>query len=353
MILSIFSLFGISVNEEKDVQNVILLIGDGMGVMTLEKTKQERGISLAMETMEQQGFCMTRSASDEVTDSAAGATALACGVKTSNGSVGYYWFDDPSADWTEGTYPKNITEACMEYGMKTGIVTTDYTSGATPSGFSVHTSSRNNTEDIYAQQLESGIDLIWGRSQSKYISKSDITSAGYTYVNTISAMNSVSSGEKSFGQFSASLYHTYNKTDYTPTLSQMTESAIEILSGSDEGFFLMVEGAHIDKKAADNEDSLTTEAVEEFDNAVAKALEFAEKDGHTLVIVTADHETGGITLNEDGTYSFTTTSHTAANVPVFAYGPYEFISDGEIIDNTDVPKRIAEALGISDFPAEA
>lgn len=356
---AIASFFGISVSpkepkaEEKSVTNVILLIGDGMGPLHLEKTKHDEGAELVMDTMPQQGFAMTYSATDEVTDSAAAGTALACGVKTYNHAIGYYWFEDPENTHAEGSHPMNITELCMQNGMKTGIVTSDYTSGATPAAFSAHTSSRNNTDDIYAQQLASGIDLIWGKSED-YFTASQVEEAGYTYVDSIESMNAVGADEKSFGQFTASVYHTYNKNEATPTLSQMTESAVNILSQSDGGFFLMVEGAHIDKKSHDENESGMTEALCEFDNAVARALDFAEKDGHTLVVVTADHETGGIVLNDDGSYSFTQGSHSAADVPVRAYGPYDFIENGSVINNIEIPQRIAKALEFEEgsFPCE-
>ena len=339
---AILSILGAA--SPKKVQNVILLVGDGMGEMHLDMTEEMRDVSLAINTMPQQGYSMTYSANKAITDSAAGATALSCGVKTANGMIGMYWTKAPDYNIPEGSYPKNITEICMENGMKTGIVTTDKLSGATPGAFTAHTESRNNDDDITAQQIESGIDILWGKD-SKTLTPEQVTDAGYTYISTIDEMNALTGNEKSYGMFTASLYHTYNKNDYTPTLSQMTEKAIELLDAdSENGFFLMVEGAHIDKKAHDQNEKGSAEALEEFDNAVELALNFAEKDGQTLVVVTADHETGGVILNDDGVYEMTTGDHTAVNVPVRAYGPYEFIADGEIIENIMIPVRIADAL---------
>lgn len=335
----------LSMSAEKKVQNVILLIGDGMGEMHLDMTGEMRDVSLAMNTMPQQGYSMTYSANKAVTDSAAGATALACGVKTANGMIGMYWTEAPDYNRAEGSYPKNITELCMENGMKTGVVTTDKLSGVTPGAFTAHTESRKNDEDITAWQIESGIDILWGKNP-KTLTPEQVTEAGYTYISTIDEMNALTGDEKSYGMFTSSLYHTYNKNEYTPTLSQMTAKAIELLDAdSKNGFFLMVEGAHIDKKAHDQNEKGSAEALEEFDNAVALALDFAEKDGQTLVIVTADHETGGVILNDEGIYEMTTGDHTAANVPVRAYGPYDFIADGEIIENIMIPVRFVKALG--------
>ena len=125
---------------DEGIKNVIFLIGDGMGYNHWEKTKQERGIELTVETMEYCGSSMTRSLSAEVTDSAAGGTALATGVRTYNGGIGVY-FDDP---YEFTSHPMNLTELCMERGMMTGVVTTDETTGATPSAFSAHSNDRGN-----------------------------------------------------------------------------------------------------------------------------------------------------------------------------------------------------------------
>lgn len=352
-IMFLTSLIGAVKQEtEKEINNVIIMIGDGMGENHLEKTKQERGIELVMDTLPIKGYATTYCANKPVTDSAAASTAIACGVKTKKRMVGWYWFEQEGSAWTEGTHPKNITELCMENGMKTGIVTTDYTSGATPSGFSVHTDSRYNTEDILSQQLASGIDIIWGRD-NKDLTVSEVEAAGYTYISTIDEMNSLTGNEKSYGLFTKSLRHVENENEYTPTLAEMTASAIKLLNTDNEnGFFLMVEGAHIDKKAANTDGDGTTDAVWAFDNAVKVALDFAKEDGNTLLIVTADHETGGITLDENGNYSFTTDDHTDANVPVMVYGYYYFIEHGEVIDNTDISIRIAKILGFDEdsFP---
>lgn len=333
----------------EQVQNVIYLIGDGMGPLHLEKAKQERNISLAMDTFEYSGRSRTRSQFNLITDSAAGATALSCGVRTINGYVGVFYYDPLRVEST----PKSITELCIEKGMMTGIVTTDSTSGATPSGFSVHTDSRNNTEDIDTQQMNSDIDLIWGCS-SRYISQETCEANGFKFVKTYSEMMAVEEGERSFAQFDNDTWYVNQYDAETPTLSQMAMKAIDVLDDTDEGFFIMIEGAHIDKHSHDNDDAGMTEALEEFDRTIAAVLDYAEKDGNTLVVVTADHETGGIVLNDDGTYSFTQGSHSGVNVPLFVYGSDTFMEDGETVNNIDIPVRIAYSLGFDkdDIPYE-
>ncbi len=351
-ILLFFSLIT-GILPEKKVQNVILLIGDGMGEMHLDMTEDIRDISVGIKSLPQYGYSMTYSASSSVTDSAAGATALSCGVKTENGRIATYYPEMENYEQYENFYPESLTELCMKNGMKTGVVTTDKLSGATPSCFSAHAESRNNDEDISADQLVSGIDILWGKD-SETVTEEQVARAGYVCIDTIDEMNALTGNEKSYAMFSSSLYHTYNKNDYTPTLSQMTEKAIELLDSTEEnGFFLMVEGAHIDKKSHNKDEDGAAEALEEFDNAVAKAIEFAENDGHTLVVVTADHETGGVIINDDGEYEMTTGGHTSRDVPVRAFGPYEFIEDGEVIENIYIPLRITQALEFEEgcFPA--
>ena len=117
----------------------------------------------------------------------------------------------------------------------------------------------------------------------------------------------------------------------------------------------MIEGAHIDKHSHNNSDAEMTEALLEFDRTVEFALDYAKRDGETLVVVTADHETGAIVFNDDGAYSFTSGSHSAADVPVLVYGSDKLITNAEVLNNYEIPIRIAYLLGFSedDFPFEA
>lgn len=355
-IMSLTVTFGASVEtgtkapeDYENVKNVIYLIGDGMGPLHLEKAKQERNITLTMDTFDYIGRAKTRSASSFITDSAAGATALACGVRTYNGAIGVYMYDPMHLE----SQPKSITELCAENGMMTGIVTSDKTSGATPGGFSVHTFARGNTEDIDTQQMNSDFDLIWGCT-SEYVTKEECEANGFTFVKTYSEMMAVEEGERSFAQFDNSTWNDEQYDAETPTLSQMAAKAIDVLDDTDEGFFIMIEGAHIDKHSHSNLDAEMVEALEEFDETVAYALEYAKQDGETLVVVTADHETGAIVLNDDGTYSFTQGSHSATDVPLLVYGSDSFIANGDTINNIEIPARIAYSLGFTaeQFPYE-
>ena len=333
---------------DDNVKNVIFLIGDGMGTNHLYKTKKERSISLAMETIETRGGSMTRSLSNAVTDSAAGGTALSTGVRTSNGAIGVY-MTDLTATFS---YPKNITELCIEKGMLTGVVTTDETSGATPSAFSAHESARDKAEEISRDQLYSDINLIWGAAND-IVEKNDAEANGFTFVSTYDEMMALPEGSRSFAQFTNNLWTLEQSDKNTPTLEQMTMKAIDILDDTDEGFFLMVEGAHIDKHSHSNEDENMTEALQSFDETIESVLRYAKSDGETLVVITADHETGAITLI-DGEYVFTSGSHSDATVPVFVYGTDKLISGGETLNNYEIPIRIAYVLGATEeeFPFE-
>lgn len=332
-----------------NIKNVIYLIGDGMGFNHLEKAKNERNIKLTMDTFDYKGESMTRSFSNAVTDSAAGGTALATGVRTLNGAIGVYPMD------ITGTFshPKNLTELCLESGKLTGVITTDETSGATPASFSAHSSDRGNTEDITEDQLNSDIDLIWG-SQNGVATKSDAEAKGFTYVTTSAEMLALPEGSRSFAQFTNDLWTLAPSDINTPNLEMMTMKAIDILDDTDEGFFLMIEGAHIDKHSHSNLDENMTEALQEFDETIEYVLNYAKADGETLVVITADHETGAIVANSDGTYSFTSGSHSAANVPVLVYGSEVLIQNGEILNNYEIPIRIAYILGFTEeeFPFE-
>lgn len=330
--------------EVNEVKNVIVLIGDGMGFNSLEKAKKECGIeSLVMESLPLKGESMTRSLDNETTDSAAGATAISTATRVNNGAVAVFP-EDPNA---KTVYPMSLTELAIEQGKATGVVTTDSTSGATPAGFSVHSSSRNNEEDITTKQLKSDIDLIWGYETASFTEEA-ADKNGFEYIYDKASMEALEPGTRSFGQFTEDLWHN-EESDSVPQLYEMTEKAIDLLDDDEDGFFLMVEGAHIDKNNHKNNAEGMEDALQSFDKAVEVALNYAKEKGDTLVVITADHETGGITLI-DGEYQYTSGSHSSANVPLFVYGCDTFMKQGEAICNRQIGERIALCMGEKDFP---
>ena len=334
-----------------DAKNVILMIGDGMGENHLLLAR-EQGYDLYMDAHEDlRGQSKTRSSSSKVTDSAAGATALACGVRTTNDMLGVYFFDPFGAF----VRPRSLTETAISRGMKTGIVTSDSTAGATPAGFSSHVYSRDKSDKISEQQLDSKIDLIWGAACSA-VDRGTAEEKGWTYITTASEMEALEPGSRSFGQFSGDTWRVpMPADDPSPDLAEMTAKAISLLDAdTGHGFFLMVEGAHIDKNSHRSDENGAVDfpekirdaanAVKGFDDAIRVAVEFARSDGETVVLVTADHETGDLYF-DNGRYTYHSGSHTGNNVPVLVYGCADLFAPGEAVENRDIPVLLARKLG--------
>lgn len=328
--------------EYETYKNVIIMIGDGMGFNHLEATKQAYGLdSLNMENVVVKAESKTNSLFWATTDSAAGGTALSSGIRTINGMISTYAFDPLRVFST----PKSVTEVAIEQGKATGVITTDYTSGATPSAFSAHTYSRDNDVDITEQQLASDIDLVWGGYNG--LATADVVSAaGRTYLGSATDLENFDGETKSFGQFNFDdMKYVTNNFD-TPTIEVMTEKAIDILSKDEDGFFLMVEGACIDKHSHSNDKENMMLSLYEFDKAVGAALEFAAEDGETLVIITADHETGGLTYNaETDEYYYTSGSHTSANVPLYMNKTDVGFVNGAAYKNRHISAQVGLILG--------
>ncbi len=336
---------------EGKYKNVILLIGDGMSFEHIDATEKYHNVDLVMNNMPVQLKSDIDSFIIPATDSAAGGTALATGMRVWINSVGVYSFDPFSYD--DINVPLNLGELVKADGKATGVVTTDKTSGATPSSFSAHVYDRGMEEEICEDQLVNGFDLIWGGATDS-INKQNTAENGWTYISNRDEMNALEAGSRSFAQFNYS--DLYNCTDNynTPTVEEMTTKAIELLSANEKGFFLMVEGACIDKFSHDNIMDGALMCTEEFDKAVAAALDFAEKDGETLVVVTADHGTGGLTLNsETGEYYFTHGTHNITDVPVYVSATDAGFTSDEEIFNRNIPVQIARVMGYGkdQFPA--
>lgn len=336
-----FTVLGFSVSDESGIKNVIVLIGDGMGENHLNWTKAEKGISLAMETLPYRGQSKTDSLSG-TTDSAAGGTALSSGLRTNNSNVGTFSAKIGDYSFIISSY-MNTCEVAKSLGKKAGVLTSDVNRGATPASFTVHTTNRNNTEDITNQQLKSNFDLIWAVNNG-LLTEENVTENGWKYVDGIDDIDTLGTDDRSIGAFKGPLCYDDGSDSYIP-LSDLTAKAIELLD-NEKGFFLMVEGAHIDKGSHSNDKDIMMNSLVEFDKAVANALEFAEKDGHTLIVITADHETGGITFNEETQeYEFTKDGHSDANVPLLVYGSDALVSNGKAVKNKEVSRFTAEALG--------
>jgi alkaline phosphatase len=318
-----------SAQSDTKPKNIILLIGDGMGVAHVTAAKLVYG-SLNLERFKIMGMHITGSANDYVTDSAAAGTALATGFTTNNDVVGLD---------REGKPLKNIMEYAKEAGKRTGIAVTSILPHATPAAFSSHHKARYEYDAITAKQVEFGLDIMIGGGLNNYYPKSFRGSRRRDerhLLNELRDKMSVVTSYKALSQLKrvrnlaaildgGHLPHA-TKRDYT--LGDLTDKAIELLNVKDQGFVLMVEGSQIDLASHDNDMDRVLAETLDFDKAVKSALDFAEKDGNTLVVVTSDHETGGLTLPigsiENGKIVkpvFSSDNHTAAMVPAFAFGP--------------------------------
>ncbi len=329
-------------------KNVILFIGDGMGYNSLYWTEKEYGVELEMLTRAPiKGFSQTRSSSNAVTDSAAGGTALACATRTTNRAIGVF----PQDRYSWAFVAMNLCELAQSYGRMAGVVTTDTNDGATPASFSAHTDDRGNGEIISRQQIEqSNLDLIWS-AKSGYVSEEYANQYGWTYLDSTADFEALEEGERSFAQFEGEIWREESGAD-SPTLSAMTAKAIDMLDDDPDGFFLMVEGAHIDKNSHSNNSEGMTAAAMEFNRAINWAYDYADQNGDTLIVISADHETGGIKVDDNGDFYYTKTSHSSTDVPILVYGCDKFIKDGETIKNKEIARRLSLAMGaeIGEFP---
>lgn len=332
-----------------DYDNVILMIGDGMGYNHIYWMEQEYGVDAAIfEMTEYVGNSKTQSSNAYVTDSAAGGTALACATRTSNGALGVF----PQDQFGVAYYAQNLCELAQSYGKMTGVVTSDYNSGATPSSFSAHVFDRDEDVEITRQQIEdSKHDLIWA-ADNGLVTDEWADKYGWTLVNNTAEFEALTEGTRSFGAFPGNLWNTDTGAD-SPNLSTLTAKAIDMLDDDEDGFFLMVEGAHIDKHSHNQDPENMLPSMREFDNACKVALEYAKADGNTLVVITADHETGAVSLENDGSFKYNSGSHSGVPVAVAVYGSDNFVQNGETIKNKEVSRRLAMAMGAAptEFPA--
>lgn len=330
--------------SKKQPKNIILMIGDGMGLAHVYSGMTANGGHLFLENFKNIGFSKTYSSDNYITDSAAGGTALSSGIKTYNGAIGV----DPNKNPVV-----NIREMAEKKGMKTGLVSTSAITHATPASFIAHVDSRGSYEDIALDFMKTNIDVFIGggiknfeeRKDGKNLSK-ELKDKGYQVLYTIEDIRKVKSG-KLAGLTAPE--HNKPMPERGEMLVPATQTAINLLSQSKKGFFLMVEGSQIDFIAHKNETPGVVLEMLDFDQAIGAALKFAATDGETLVIVTADHETGGMTLN-GGDYKtgkvvarFTSGGHTGIAVPIFAFGPGADQFTG-FMENTDIALKMMKLL---------
>lgn len=329
-------------------KNIILMVGDGMGVAQIYAGFTGNKGKLNLERCTAIGFHKNQSADNYVTDSAAGATALASGQKTYNGAIG--------VDAAGKPIP-TILEIAEQKGLATGLVATCSITHATPACFISHQASRGLNEAIALDFLKTDIDVFIGGGRNYFSKRSDginlndsLKARGYQIANSISEVQQITKGK--VAAFLADEQQARFSEGRGDELVKSTEAAIRLLKGNKKGLFMMIEGSQIDWGGHDNNTQYIVEEMIDFDNAIGKVLDFAAADGNTLVIITADHETGGFSLvggdMKTGTVEgkFTTGHHTGVMIPVFAFGPGSEKFSG-IYENTDIYKKMYEAFGFS------
>lgn len=370
-----------SAKDEPQVKNVIYLIGDGMGFGAVTSLLLAEDSVTGFEQAPVIGLNETCSANNYVTDSPAGGTALATGVRTRNGYCGL----DP-----EGNRLTTILHRAQAMGKKTGIVVNTTLTEATPAAFYAGVTSRRMTYEIAEQFTVSGVDVAIGSGLDHFISRPDsldltatLIDKGYdVYLNWSAVLNTPSdkfigilpmadvhrqeSGRKEAGAAAghevclaarlASASEDAGASDLSePTvyLQKASAKALDVLSrNSDNGYFLMIESALIDGYGHNNDSEGMIAEMKEFDALLRQLVAYVDQHPETLLVVTADHETGGTWLNYTGyevggsspvAMSYSTRGHSGVVVPIFAYGEGAEAFAG-VMKNTDIPKKIEQLM---------
>lgn len=287
-------------------KNFIVMIGDGMGqnqTKLFEAFKDKRGVdytdgedSFYGLLFPNKGLARTDNIKGSTTDSAASATALSSGYKTTNGRIGRS---------QEDTDLLSITELAASRGMATAVMSTEVSSGATPAGFSAHATDRGDTEDILASQKA---------LQDKY------------------------------GAVVTCDFNVYTKAELA-ALEQAVTQNLNTLFADPDGSFMMYEEAYIDKHSHNNDPAMTFKALARFNQIIGLVMEQAFYHPDTVVLITADHETGGLIYRGQGKFNYSSESHTNAKVPVFAFGQGTEVFHDKTIENVQIPKTLAKMFG--------
>lgn len=325
-------------------KNIIMMIGDGMGLEQISCAWVANKGTLNIDQMPVVGFQRTYSANSLITDSAAGGTALATGSKTDNGHVGVT---------PDGQDFETLMDKARKAGKRTGVAVTCSLTDATPSDFCCHNEDRDDGYDLSADYVDSDVDFIaggglrfWSNRPDGRDLNADFIAKGYT---TCTDAESLLGAEKLPVAASIADFNLPVAAERGDLFRKITAKAIEMLSkDNDNGFFLMIEGSCIDDWCHENDIDRAVGEMLDFDRTLGDVLEWAKADGNTLVVVTADHATGSLTLQggnlETGEIevNFATDSHNGIAVPYYVFGPGSE-NFGGILENTDIA-RITEQL---------
>jgi alkaline phosphatase len=331
----------------KKVKNVILMIGDGMGLVQVSAAWVANHGKLNIDNCTSSGFSRTWCANRLITDSGAAGTAMATGSKTNYHCISV----DP-----QGNKLNSLTNIAHNRGLKTGIVVTCNLPDATPSAFCANNIDRDKEEEIAADYLTCNVDYIFGAGRERFNKRTDqrdllaeIQQKGYQVCTTWDETSKIKSGKVFSVPSEGQLDDAAIRGDI---FSKACLHAVSLLSQEKKGFFAMFEGSRIDDFGHFNDLPRLMKEIFDFDQSIGKVMQWAEKDGETLVIILADHETGGLTLLggdiKTGTVSgnFSTKDHSGIMVPVYAYGPGAEEFSG-IYENTEIFNKIVKLLNLN------
>lgn len=329
----------------KKVKNVILMIGDGMSLMHVYTAWAANRGKLWLENAQATGLSKTWAVKKLVTDSGSGGTSLATGVKTVYHAVGV----DP-----EGKPLTSLVDVAKELGKDAGMAVTCRLWDATPCDFCCHNIDRDKEEELVGDYPTSGVDFVFGGGAQKFTNRKDgrdifkeLQKKGYHVSRTLDDFFAYDKNSRIFAV-------PYDKDAPLPDergdlLARASMKGISLMNQNKNGFFMMIEGSQLDDYGHFNQLDLLMKETLDFDQTVGEVMKWAAKDGETLVVVTADHETGGLTLvngnKDEGRVecSFSTKDHSGAMVPVYAFGPGAENFTG-IFENTDVFKKIKKLM---------
>lgn len=329
----------------KKVKNVILMIGDGMSLMHVYTAWTANRGKLWLENAQATGLSKTWAVKKLVTDSGSGGTSLATGVKTVYHAVGV----DP-----EGKPLTSLVDVAKELGKDAGMAVTCRLWDATPCDFCCHNIDRDKEEELVGDYPTSGVDFVFGGGAQKFTNRKDgrdifkeLQKKGYHVSRTLDDFFAYDKNSRIFAV-------PYDKDTPLPDergdlLARASMKGISLMNQNKNGFFMMIEGSQLDDYGHFNQLDLLMKETLDFDQTVGEVMKWAAKDGETLVVVTADHETGGLTLvngnKDEGRVEccFSTKDHSGAMVPVYAFGPGAENFTG-IFENTDVFKKIKKLM---------
>jgi alkaline phosphatase len=336
--------------EQPKAMNVIYMIGDGMALPQVYAAMLASHEKMTFSQFPYIGVVDTRSASNDITDSAAGGTALASDHKTNNAMLGVNPDSIPV---------KTVLEVMAEQGKETGIVVSCYVTHATPAAFYAKVPHRKQYEDIAVQMAENPyLNLIIGGGMKYFNQRKDSldlvarmeNELGWKVYDTLDNIN-ITCKKYAVMANDGHMPPAAERGDFLP---RAVKTALKTLDSAENGFFLMVEGSQIDFACHGNDSTWMMDEMLDFDYAIKVALDYAKEKGNTLVVVTADHETGGLTLPDpQGKYTnvvfdYSTGSHTCLPVLVYAYGPGAEQFTGWM-QNNELKAKIMNACGMENI----